>query len=782
MDNFVDNHFLLPKITFGDFSGDEISRFFRLERAGFSNVKTNMATIDDDNPFLEHKESNSSLTDKVDSLHLTKSSSFPSLSTNNSLDIKFIGASNTNTNKNNPGTSKDSQVPPKSPRPGTSTGAGGNPFATTDDDDIMMDIEDSNNQVGLNNLSIIVSQKTKQTPGSKPKIVSKSPAPHLGSPISVKRLTRASAKLPSADYSGVVLRSKSRTKSTNSDPNKRLKQSISNLNLFNLDDLNLTQLVSTQSETNALKLTIKRKSLADSDPATLRSFSDTNLFKKVKTSSVASVGQTEPNVLSETFTLPKQTTSSSAGLGSTSSPTSSDPKPQRTSPKHHRRFSVARQHSSAVSVGSDHVGTDRLDLPNRTITETPSSSVLNRRLSLTTSPELINSDSSIDLLSKLRESVDNIRFEPVPQASTSSNVVNLSQQLTVRFNDNNRQVTMQNSVSNKSKKSLNPKEVKTWDFYQKSKDINPFDIPEQEDVQIIGGSSHPPINHATSNTNLSKMSNSSVPFKQVPNSKKIFKPAQSILDDYQTSLAKEMTLRLHVNMLDVQLSSQMFPNWAVSYNPPPTLINTQQKAEDLVAIRKELAIMMMRANRDFYKRMLEETLQSNDSLESSLRAIYREKVAVGFDIKHALDSAAEFATNAKANKYEELNVIMTAIRSAPEAALWLGISNDFDRPPRAQKSTSTSAASRPPALKSPKQGPRTGNQNQNGQNRRNQNQTSNPGTSAPRKPRSKSRSPYKNYYRPRSTSKGPKKSTKRRHDDLAARIGTAVQAVLKDII
>ena len=776
MDNFVDNHFLLPEITFGDFSRDEISQFFRLERAG-SNVNiSNMATIDD-NPFLQQNESNSSLTEQVGNLklHLTKSTSFPNLSSiykpnKSSLDIQFIGA---NDNKNNPGTSKESQpAASTSPTPGTSAGASGssvNPFASSEDDELLMDIEDNSDQVGLNELSKIVSHKNLITPKIKPKNTSKLPLPHFGSPVSLKRLTRASARLPAAEFSGVVLRSKSKTKSI--DKNKKLQQNMSNL--FNLDHLNLTQLVSTQSETNALKLTIRRRSIDGGE--NLRSFSDTNLAK-------VNFGHSEPttpqDVLSETPRLRKKPRSDRAP----NNVCSDQPKPQRSNTRPTRRATATREaQSNASGVSADSRLGSPTNLASTPITETPGSSILNKRIEHPVSPILINdsnnsfsnnSSHTNDLLTKLRESVDNMKFDPTPQPSTSKNILNLSKQLTVRFNNATREVSINNKGNSKvSKKPLDPKQVKTWDFYQKSKDINPFVSLVDEGTQHVVGQTSPiQPRLADNSTNIATNIDTSLPSLQVPKNKikKIFEPAESILDSYKTSLANEMTLRLHVNMLDVQIANDMFPNWAVSYNPPPNLINTMQKALDLVEKRRELAVIMMKTNRSFYKRMLDETVEANDSLVSSLRAIYREKVAVGFDLDFALNTAVEHATDAKASKFDELNVIMNAIRAAPEAALWLGISSDFERPPRAQKVSSNPKPTPPnsPNIRAKK----------NAAN-------NSPGGQAQRNPRPPSRQQYKNYYRPRSTSKGgPKKSNKRKRDDLATRIGNAVQSAIQNII
>ena len=363
--------------------------------------------------------------------------------------------------------------------------------------------------------------------------------------------------------------------------------------------------------------------------------------------------------------------------------------------------------------------------------------------------------------------MDNIRFDPKPQSSASRHLLHFSQEIRVRFNDQNREI----SVMSKNKQlNQNPKskDVMTWDFFQKTKNINPFTIDKTPNnlPQKSSVSSKIPT-RTTANSAITTFS------PQAPTNKKIFGPAESLLEDYKIGLSQEMSLRLHVNLLDVQIGNGLYPNWVASYNPPPNLITNQNIAEDLVEKRRSLANIMLETNRDYYKRQLAQTVEENDSLTSSIKALYREPNAAGFDLNFALNSAVEDATLAKAKKFEELDRILTAIRAAPEAALWIGISNEFERPPRAQKPNSTNPPNPAPSNNT--------NQVQNRPNQQVRSQNTNRGGVGPRSSRPTNRpNNNKNFQRDRSQSAKGKNNKRRKQQDLATKIGFAVQSVIKN--
>ena len=771
MDNFVYKTSVLPEITFGDFSEQELSQFFRSKgEAVASNAHDCFKMADDGNPFIElaTRDSSGSITDQVNDLRITRSSSFPELSTKPIYRYKYYNSNfsadkfHVNKNKNNPapGTSKE--------YPGASGSKDENPFDFVQPAD---DMEvDEPKQVGLNDKSIIESPKISKKDS---KIRSRLATP-LGSPMLTRRLTRSSSQSKTHEHngppSGVILKSKSNAKCVQSKNSDQLKQNLDNI--FKLNDLDLSELVSSQSESNILKLTIRRQSTGNLP----RSVSATNLGPNLDPKSSTPVCLQNKPVVNKPVVKPQ------VQRANNNSP--------RPPPETHESNSGASGNNSHVDLGQG---------SSETLFVTPSIANpninLNARLPLQSPRDTDDLKQHQQQLLNLRASADMVSFSISPQPSTSDskNVLNLSQQLTVRFTDNSRHVSSKNQKLSK--------EMYTWDFYRKTMHINPFTMPEDPTVQdpknpknqensknmpknksrtksILG---LPNFSDQPSESNLLPNSdNSSTP--QGKRQEKVFGPAEAMLEDYASSLIKEMSLRLHVNMLTVQIDKNLFPNWIAVYNPPPNLVTTQEKANELVEFRRYIAIQMMNTNLELYQKSLDETVSNNGDTVRSLQAIYATPAADDYSLKFALDQATETATLEKAKKFKELSKIMMAIVAAPEAALWKGISGEFERPSRAIKQQNNAPGqSNSPNFKN--QGQKK--QNQNNQNFQKQNKSPNPnpgpaGTHQPRPPtKSGNYNNKKNFRNDRSQSA---RGTKRRRDDLAYRLTNAIVGAVKEII
>ena len=333
------------------------------------------------------------------------------------------------------------------------------------------------------------------------------------------------------------------------------------------------------------------------------------------------------------------------------------------------------------------------------------------------------------------------------------------------------------------------KSINTHEFYLKTRDKNPFDVmlnvpsPDSANTLVIN-SSQSTAPSTRPNSNKSNL------FQQ--RDPGIFEDAKSTLDDYKLVLSKEMVARLQVNMLDIQLRDKLFPLWTVSYNPPPSLITTQAKAERLVEERRVLAIQMLKSNRQFYLDMLDEYCAKSESLLDSLSAIYKTPAARQFDIKYALDSATSKANQQRDQKFKELGRIMAAIRQAPEGALWYNISPEFTRPPRAIKasdmyddddeptpSTSQQARSEAPPPRPQNQQVRQNNINfRRPNNNRNRNRGgSNFGNNRSSRPQNRA-----NNNTPRNRSQSNRSRESKRRRDIGRYVANAVARTVQNIV
>ena len=254
---------------------------------------------------------------------------------------------------------------------------------------------------------------------------------------------------------------------------------------------------------------------------------------------------------------------------------------------------------------------------------------------------------------------------------------------------------------------------------------------------------------------------------QANNPPGVFKQAEPVLEGYQITLSKELCIKLHVQQLRAQLKYRFYPNWSVSYKPPVTLINDEEKVKTLVDIREKLARIMLETNLKFYEQLLVEMEETNASTVESLEAMYKTGGAKEYSLKQALEKCRTYAEDQREKKLGELTKIMEAIRQAPLAALWQGIPEQFQRPTGATRVPPPNP-NPAPAVAGPsfqqKKGKNKNNKSKNWNNRsRPQNR---PAVQPPRN---------------RSTSAAPTMSKKRK-DEISKYVAKAVETTVIGLV
>ena len=748
MDYSVDKYSLLPAITFGDFSKEEIYEFFRVTKVGAQNQQR--AKMADDNPFslkkhsvsdenilstdssefstgksdldanpfslkntvsdeivVYSKDSSASIAGHVNTLHL--SSSQPS--------VAGPSKQNININCGNQDDGKSKSTGKHDDRSSTSPGSAED-----------METEQSSGSVSQPNLA--KSSKSNNVFHTPVSSTSKFTVP-LSSPSSIKRRTRASARALENNNNGAPIsiskskssvHSASKEKSEKNEKKKNLKSSVSKL--FTLDDhVDLSQLVSTQSENLGLKVVIRKH-------GTVHTASHVTIGpKQINTNLGQNTGQISVSKLRDPAPVCLQNTSPVAG--------SPAPLEQRTNRRSSRGQSSSRDKTPAnsghvLSSNSDNSGPSGiLSIRDNMPTHTPRtliSNILNKRIASNDEISVSGSDSNhSDIISnhlrKIRETASKNAFSLQPGPSGIQNFPKsstiISQNLQVTRDENTRTVNFGSDQTQVKVTTSKRHLIKNWGSYKETISHNPFKVISN--INPVDPKN--PVNQSNTRSNLLQ-----APIKGV------FKGAEAVLNEYTTSLSKEMVTKLHVQQLDSQLEENLYPNWCVTYKPPPTLITNEDKVAKIVQTRERLAREMLRTNLTLYQELLSEHEENSENLVSTLQDIYKTTAAKNYNLNLALDIATSKATKERTKKLNELEKIMTAIRQAPLAALWQGIPEDYDRPDAAIR-----IANR--ATRSPNNAPRNNRpQNQNVPRSRPQNRSNTP--SANNRDRSSSNKPF----------------------------------------
>ena len=770
MDYFVDNNPLLPVIIFGDFSKEELSQFFRVKATRSPVVSKGDSKMADDNPFspLAQKDSNDSLVEHVDSLNLASSTSFPALpSTSGSGQM-------VNRNQNNDGDDQNKKS--------------SNPFQPVamqqqaSQDPSPMD-HDSTEAVSSTNLSYINSRTSDQTDSNGLFITPTTSASKFNftgsgaSPSASKRLVRSSTRAQTLSHSGVILRSSKVQKNSKNkvqDQDPKLKQNLENM--FTLTDMDLSQLVATQSDTTGLKLTIRRKEVTstrssiDLQGPRLQNPDNTSGHSGLR--DPANVCLQKQNLVAP---LPQRTNQKARSRStSTPEPTSGVSAAQTHVDSRRSATSDSSSHvdlhdsvfSGTVVGGSKQTNTGKQKQKQSDdvilLSSTPNSNILNKRLpsqhSSTSLDDNISNHSEIisTHLGIIKQATERNAFTNLNHKDPNQDP-NFSQDLVITATDNSRKISKKNNVNPPSAQNAqkNGRELlKDWTIYQQSINNNPFSQIQQKSNDSSSPPTRNPVRFQTNSVHsISTQGN---------NAAGVFKQAAPVLDEYKVTLSKELTLKLHVQMLESQLQYRWYPNWCVTYKPPPTLINSEDKVRNLIEIREKLARTMLETNLQFYKELHSEMEAINASSVESLEAMYKTGHGKAYSLENALEKCRIHANDQREKKLDELTKIMTAIGQAPLAALWQGVPEQYERP---------SGATRVPPPHRVEAGPSSKNTfKKNKNNKLNKNNRARPTTRPSGPPQ-----------RDRSASRG-NNYNKRRRDEISRYVAQAVEKTVKGMV
>ena len=210
----------------------------------------------------------------------------------------------------------------------------------------------------------------------------------------------------------------------------------------------------------------------------------------------------------------------------------------------------------------------------------------------------------------------------------------------------------------------------------------------------------------------------SVSIQDRPNAP-IYDDAMSIWRDFRNALAKDVTYRLRLNHLETMLADGLVPAWTVSYDPPSGLLTNATQAELVVEVRKKIWEEQLSCTMELTRRELEKLGTRVAQLKDNLHALYQLEAAADYSFDAAVNAAVVQADKTRMNIYNDLSRRITAIREAPQAALWLGIPDDIPRPenaiprnrraqePAPQVQGGSGQAQAPPRSRSAQRSPKT---------------------------------------------------------------------------
>ena len=186
----------------------------------------------------------------------------------------------------------------------------------------------------------------------------------------------------------------------------------------------------------------------------------------------------------------------------------------------------------------------------------------------------------------------------------------------------------------------------------------------------------------------------------------IYRPAIQNWRNLRHLQGKKVKLELRVAYNERLLSNDMFPSWAVSFNPPENLLSTQRAVESTVGFRYEQAKNSIRMINDLMREESDRLTHEIQATMASLELHYQQPDAQEHSLNDALDALTTFMNRTREQEQTELSRRYVAISTAPLAALWKNLPAGTQLPPGALRSPAQQSDNNQQNFRNPGRGTR----------------------------------------------------------------------------
>ena len=153
----------------------------------------------------------------------------------------------------------------------------------------------------------------------------------------------------------------------------------------------------------------------------------------------------------------------------------------------------------------------------------------------------------------------------------------------------------------------------------------------------------------------------------------IYDQAKTTWRSLRNSQDRKVELELRIAYNQRLLDTDHFPEWAVKFNPPLSLLSTTRAIESTVSFRYEQAKQSIAMLRDLMK---EESAKLDSDIEAGMAALechYHQEVAREFKLQEAIDALSILVKRKRETEEAELSRRYNAIHVAPLASLWMNL-------------------------------------------------------------------------------------------------------------
>ena len=163
----------------------------------------------------------------------------------------------------------------------------------------------------------------------------------------------------------------------------------------------------------------------------------------------------------------------------------------------------------------------------------------------------------------------------------------------------------------------------------------------------------------------------------------IYPPALGVWKQLRSLQTRKIILEVRTEFYKKLRQEEGYPDWAVMFNPPHNLLQTERAIESTVEFRAEIARQNLQMLEDLF---CEENCRISAEINASMASLkvhYDTLESAEYDLGQATEALNKFMLRAQQQEYNSLFKKYNSIMSAPKAALWKNLPAHVRPPPDA---------------------------------------------------------------------------------------------------
>ena len=150
----------------------------------------------------------------------------------------------------------------------------------------------------------------------------------------------------------------------------------------------------------------------------------------------------------------------------------------------------------------------------------------------------------------------------------------------------------------------------------------------------------------------------------------IYPPALGVLKQLRSLQTRKIILEVRTEFYKKLRQEEGYPDWAVMFNSPHNLLQTERAIESTVGFRATMAKQNLQMLEDLFCEENSRISTEINASMASLKVHYDTIESAEYDLEQATEALNKFMLRAQQQEYNSLFKKYNSIMSAPRAALW----------------------------------------------------------------------------------------------------------------